>query len=86
MKGLRKMENLKFRQEKGMFIITYNEIEFILPTLRDVLEYIFHQKFLAEVSGKKIGYHNDTLYPVYSLLPPVVEKMAKFYDLGVEVI
>lgn len=80
------MGNLKFRKEKGMFIITYDEKEFIFPTLHDALEYIFYHRFMALVSGKKIGYHNNTLYPVNSLLPPVVEKTAKFFDLGSEII
>jgi hypothetical protein len=40
---------------------------------------------MALVAGESIGYHNDTLYPVDNLLPPVVEKVAKFYDLGVEI-
>ena len=77
---------LKFRIVKGQYIIKYEEKEFIFPTLHDALEYVFYQRFIALVSGKKIGYHNDTLYPVHSLLPPVVEKVAKFYDLGAEVI
>ena len=76
---------LKFRKEKGMFIITCDERELIFTTLHDALEYIFYRRFMALVAGKPIGYHNDTLYPVNSLLPPVVEKVAKFYDLGVEI-
>ena len=76
---------LKFRKEKGLFIVEYYGREMIFPTLHDALEYIFYRRFLALVLGQPIGCHNDTLYPVNSLLPPVVEKVAKFYDLGVEI-
>ena len=76
---------LKFRKEKGMFIVKYEGREMIFPTLHDALEYIFYRRFIALVQGKPIGVHNDTLHPVNSLLPPVVEKVAKFFDLGVEV-
>ena len=85
MKGNKKMPRLKFRQEKGVYILQYDGREIICPTLRDGLESIFHRKFMALVQGKPIGVHNDTLYPVNSLLPPVVEKVAKFYDLGAEI-
>lgn len=77
---------LKFRKEKRMFIVEYEGREMIFSTLHDALEYIFYRRFMALVSGKSIGCHNDTLYPVNSLLPPVVEKVAKFYDLGAEII
>ena len=76
---------LKFRKEKGMFIVKYDGREIIFPTMHDALEYIFYRKFMAFVAGEPIGYRNDTLYPVNSLLPPVVEKVAKFFDLGLEV-
>lgn len=76
---------LKFRKEKGMFIITYNEKEFFFPTLHDALEYIFYQRFIALVNGKSVCTRNKTLHPVNSLLPPVVEKVAKFFDLGGEI-
>lgn len=78
------MGNLKFRQEKGLFIMENDGREIIFPTLHDALEYIFYQRFIALVQGKSIGYHNDTLYPVYSLLPPTVEKTVKFYDLDAQ--
>jgi hypothetical protein len=77
---------LKFRRTKGMYIITYDGKEYIFSTLHDALEYIFYRKFMAQVSGEYIGYYNNTLYPVNSLLPPVVEKVAKFFDLGEETI
>lgn len=76
---------LKFKSVRGQYIITYNEKEFIFPTLHDALEYIFYHRFMALVSGKKIGYHNDTLYPVNSLTPPTVVRIAKFFDLGIEI-
>lgn len=76
---------LKFRIEKGQYIINYDDKEFIFPTLHDALEYIFYHRFMALVSGKKIGYHNDTLYPVNSLTPPTVVRIAKFFDLGIEI-
>lgn len=79
------MRKLKFRKEKGMLIVEYDGREMIFPTLHDALEYIFYRRFMALVADESIGYHNDTLYPVDSLLPPVVEKVAKFYDLGVEI-
>ena len=80
------MRKLKMRKEKGMFIITSEGRDIILPTLHDALEYVFYRRFMALVSGEPIGCKNDTLYPVNSLLPPVVEKVAKFYDLGAEII
>jgi hypothetical protein len=86
MKGLIKMAKLKFKKEKGSFIISFDGKELIFPTLHDALEYIFYRRFMALVAGERIGCHVPTLNPVYSLLPPVVEKMAKFYDLGVELI
>lgn len=76
---------LKFRKKNGIFIVKYDGREMIFSTLHDALEYIFYRRFMALVSDKIIGCHNDTLYPVYSLLPPVIEKVAKFYDLGVEI-
>lgn len=77
---------LKFRKEKGKFIVKYDGKEMIFPKMHDALEYIFYRKFMAQVAGEYIGYYNDTLYPVNSLLPPVVEKVAKFFDLGAETI
>lgn len=76
---------LKFRKEKDMYIITYNGREILFQALHDAIEYIFYQKFFALMDGKMIGYHNDTLYPVHSLLPPIVVKTVKFFDLGVEI-
>lgn len=76
---------LKFKTEKGKHIINYGEKEFIFPTLHDALEYIFYQRIIAIVTDRSIGVHNDTLYPVYSLTPPVVERVVRFYDLGVEI-
>ena len=78
--------NLKLRKIKGMFIVEYDGREMIFPTMHDALEYVFYRKFMALVLDEPIGYHNDTLYPVNSLLPPVVKKMAYFYDLGAEII
>lgn len=80
------MGKLKMRSKNGVFTITYEGREIIFTKLHDAIEYIFHRKFMAEVSGEQIGYYNNTLYPVNSLLPPVVEKVAKFYDLGAEII
>ena len=76
---------LKFKSVRGQYIITYNDHEIIFNKLHDAIEYIFYQRFIALVAGRPIGYHNDTLYPVHSLLPPVVEKTVKFFDLGVEI-
>lgn len=80
------MAKLKMRKQNGVFIVTYDGKEIVFTALHDAIEYIFHRKFMAEVSGEYIGYYNTTLYPVNSLLPPVVEKVAKFYDLGAEII
>ena len=80
------MTKLKMRKQNGVFIVAYDGREHIFQELHDAIEYIFHRKFMAEVSGEYIGYYNTTLYPVNSLLPPVVEKVAKFYDLGAEII
>lgn len=85
MKGLRKMGNLKFKKEKRSFIISFDGKELIFPTLHDALEYIFYRKFMAQVAGQPIGSHNRTLFPVYSLLPPTVVRVAKFFDLGIEI-
>ena len=76
---------LKFKSVRGQYIITYNDREIIFNKLHDALEYIYYQRFIAVVAGRPIGYHNDTLHPVHSLLPPVVEKTVKFFDLGVEI-
>ena len=85
MKGNKKMPRLKFSTKNGQHILEYNGNKYIFATLHDALEYIFYHRFMALVQGKPIGCHNDTLYPVNSLLPPVVEKVAKFYDLGAEI-
>lgn len=77
---------LKFKTKNNMFIITVDGKEFIFPTLHDALEYIFYRKFMAQVAGKPIGSHNRTLFPVYSLLPPTETRVAKFFNLGVEII
>ena len=76
---------LKFKTKNNMFIITVDGKEFIFPTLHDALEYVFYRRFMALVAGEQISNHNDTLYPVNSLTPPVVTRVAKFYDLGVEI-
>lgn len=78
------MENLKLKVIKGQIIVSYNGIQVLYRTMREALEYIFYQIFIALAQGKPIGYHNDTLYPVYSLLPPTVEKTVKFYDLDAQ--
>lgn len=79
------MSKLKLRKDKGKVIVTYNGSEILFPKMFDAWQYIFYQKLIALDNGQTIGYHNDTLYPVNSLLPPVVEKTVKFYDLGVEI-
>lgn len=79
------MSKLKLRTEKGKVIVTDGCVEMIYPSMREALEYIFYIMFTFMVKGKKIGCHNDTLYPVNSLQPPVVKKVAYFYDLGVEI-
>ena len=75
---------LKFRKEKGKFIVKCEGREMIFYALHDALEYVFYQRFIALVSGKSIGCRNNTLYPVHSLRPPVVSKTTYFYDLGAE--
>lgn len=80
------MSKIKLRTEKGKVIVIDGNVEMIYPSMREALEYIFYIMFTFEVKGKKIGYHNDTLYPVNSLIPPTVVKEAKFFDLGAEVI
>jgi hypothetical protein len=77
---------LKFRSKNNMFIITVDGKDFIFPTLHDALEYIFYRKFMAQVAGNPIGSHNRTLFPVYSLLPPTEVRVAKFFNLGVEIL
>ena len=76
---------IKFYSRHGMHVVTYKGREHLFTKLHDALQYIFYLKFIALVDGHPISYkHNDTLYPVYSLLPPVVEKVVKYYDLGDE--
>jgi hypothetical protein len=75
---------LKLKVIKGQVIVSYNGRQMLYRTIREALEYIFYQRFIALVQGQKIGYHNDTLYPVYSLLPPTIEKAVKFYDLDAQ--
>lgn len=79
------MSKLKLRTEKGKVIVTDGNVKMIYPSMREALEYIFYIMFTFKVKGIPIGYHNDTLYPVNSLQPPVVKKVAYFYDLGVEI-
>lgn len=66
--------------------MSYKGRQMLYRTMREALEYIFYQRFIALVKGEKIGCHNDTLYPVDSLLPPVVKKVDYFYDLNKETI
>ena len=76
---------IKFISKNGMHVVTYKGREHLFTKLHDALQYIFYLKFIALVDGQPISYkRNDTLYPVYSLTPPVVERVAKFYDLGEE--
>ena len=77
---------LKFRKEKGMFLVEYDGRERMFRTLHDALQYIFYIRIIARINGESVTYHNDTLYPVYSLRPPVVAKTTYFYDLGAETI
>lgn len=80
------MTKMKFRKEKnGTLIVSTNGEQKVCSSLSEVWQYIFYQKFIAIVKGEDVTSHNDTLYPVNSLLPPVVEKVAKFYDLGAEI-
>ena len=79
------MSKLKLKTVKGQVIVTDGSVNMIYPSMREALEYIFYIMFTFKVKGNAIGSHNDTLYPVHSLLPPVVEKVAKFFDLGVEI-
>ncbi len=69
---------IKFKRVNGSLIVSRDGEQKVLPTLRDVWEYIFHQRFIAYVNGEQISNHNDTIYPVDSLLPPTVEKTVKF--------
>ncbi len=79
------MAKIKLREVRDKVIVIDGDVKMIYPSMREALEYIFYMMFICTVKGIPIGYHNDTLYPVNSLLPPVVEKVAKFYDLGVEI-
>lgn len=75
---------IKFRSTRDAHIVTYRGREHLFRDLRDAVQYVYYLKFIALVAGQPIGVHNDTLYPVNSLLPPVVEKVVKYYDLGDE--
>jgi hypothetical protein len=75
---------LKLKVIKGQVIVSCNGRQMLYPSIREAWEYILYQMFIALVQGKPIGYHNDTLYPVDSLLPPTVEKTVKFYDLDAQ--
>ncbi len=80
------MSKLKLRAVRGKVIVIDGKVEMVYPSMREALEYIFYIMFTFKVKGIPIGYHNNTLYPVNSLLPPVVKKVAYFYDLGTETI
>lgn len=75
---------LKFKKDNGALIVSRDGMQFVLPTLKDVWQYIFHQRFIACVKGEPTKHHNETLYPVDSLIPPTVEKTVKFYDLDAQ--
>ena len=75
---------LKFKSVRGQHLIEYGHRELIFSTLHDALEYIFYQRIIAVMTDEPIGVAQKTLYPVYRLTPPVVERMVKFYDLGAE--
>lgn len=75
---------IKFKRVNGSLIVSRDGEQKVLPTLKDVWEYIFHQRFIAYVNGEPISNHNDTIYPVDSLIPPTVEKTVKFYDLDAQ--
>lgn len=76
---------VKFRKEKnGTLIVSKDGEQKICSSLSEVWQYVFHQRFIAHVKGEPTTYHNDTLYPVYSLIPPTVEKTVKFYDLDAQ--
>ena len=80
------MERPKFRRENGQFIVTYKGRDRTLPTMHDAIEYIFLRRVLAIDKDEPIGNHTNTLYPVYSLIPPIGTKVVKFVDLGTETI
>ena len=77
---------IKFITKNGMHAVIYKGREHIFRKLHDALQYIFYLKFIALVAGQPVGAHNDTLYPVRSLTPPVVAKTTYFYDLGAETV
>lgn len=77
------MKRPKFRQEKGMYIVEYDGREKLCSSYIEAWQYIFYLRIIARDNGEKIVYPR-TLYPVYSLTPPVVQKVAYFYDLGDE--
>lgn len=79
------MSKIKLKTVRGKVIVTDGGVNMIYPSMREALQYIFYIMFMFKVQGRETGYHNDTLYPVNSLLPPVVEKTVKFFDLGVEI-
>ena len=76
---------LKMKQINGVFVIEYDGGHIVFTKLRAALEYVLLRKKLAHPYEVTTS-HNDTMYPVNSLLPPVVKKMAYFYDLGAEII
>ena len=80
------MKRPKMIRKKGMFIVEYDGRERLFRNLHDAWQYIFYLRIIARNNGEKMLYQRNTLYPVYSLLPPVVERTAYFYDLGEETI
>lgn len=78
------MKRPKLRRVKGMFIVEYDGRERLFNNLHDAWQYIYYLRIISRNNGETVTHHSDTLYPIYNLVPPVVEKVAKFYDLGEE--
>lgn len=78
------MKRPRLRREKGMFIVEYDGRERLFGSLHDAWQYIFYLRIIARNYGVKTYYHVSTIYPVYSLVPPTVEKTVKFYDLDAQ--
>lgn len=53
-------------------------------SIREALEYVFLEKFLAKCRGECVTVRLNDKYPVKSLIPETAKKRVIFRDLGEE--
>lgn len=77
---------LKVRSKDGVTVVTENGETKLIGTLTDAVQYVAHELFIAQVSGKYTPTRLVTQYPVKSLLPPTKTKVVKVYILNEEAV